>query len=61
MSCSGVCFDVMYYSGKYNVSDVTLECVSTPGRLKRLPDHGGNRTRDLWDTASSIVIHLFTG
>jgi hypothetical protein len=21
-----------------------------PGKLKSLPDHGGNRTRDLWDT-----------
>jgi hypothetical protein len=26
------------------------ECVSTLGRLKSLPDHGGNRTHDLWDT-----------
>ncbi len=24
------------------------ECISTPGKLKNLPDHGGNRTRDLW-------------
>ena len=23
---------------------------STLGKLKSLPDHGGNRTRDLWDT-----------
>jgi hypothetical protein len=21
------------------------------GKLKSLPDHGGNRTRDLWDTS----------
>ena len=34
------------YSGEYNVFDVTLECISTPGRL----NHGGNRTRNLWDT-----------
>jgi hypothetical protein len=40
-----VCFGVMY-SGEYNVSDVTLSMYPcTPGRLKRLPDHGGNRTR----------------
>ena len=41
------------YSGEYNVSDVTFECVSTPGRLKSLPDHGGgggDPTRDIWDT-----------
>ena len=24
------------------------ECISTLGKLKNLPDHGGNRTRDLW-------------
>ena len=24
------------------------ECISTPGKLKNQPDHGGNRTRDLW-------------
>jgi hypothetical protein len=46
----------MYFS-EYNVCDVTLhECVSTPGRLKRLPDHGGNRTRDLRDT----IVQLFS-
>jgi hypothetical protein len=26
------------------------ECASTPGKLKSLLGHGGNRTRDLWDT-----------
>ena len=30
------------------------ECASTPGRLKSLPDHGGNRTRDLWDTSPML-------
>ena len=44
-ACVGV-----IYSGEYDVSDVTLECISTPGRLKSLPDHCGNRTRDFWDT-----------
>ena len=41
------------YSGEY-VCDVTLECASTPGKLKSLLGHGGNRTGDLWDT---IVQH----
>ena len=30
------------------VCDVTLECASTPGKLKSSPDHGENRTCDLW-------------
>ena len=30
------------------------ECASTPGKLKSLPDHGGNRTRDLWDTSPML-------
>ena len=41
------------YSGEYDVCDVTLS-VSTPSKLKRLPDHGGNRTRDLWDTSPML-------
>ena len=24
------------------------------GKLKSLPDHGGSRTRDLWDTSSML-------
>ncbi len=27
---------------------VTLSVYPTPGKLKNQPDHGGNRTRDLW-------------
>ena len=35
-------------------SDVTPSaCISTPSKLKNLPDHGGNRTRDLWFASSS--------
>ena len=26
----------------------------TPGKLKSLPDHGGNRTHDLWDTSPML-------
>jgi hypothetical protein len=34
------------YSGEYDVCGFS-ECASTPGKLKSLPDHGGNRNRDL--------------
>ena len=30
------------------------ECASTPGKLRSLPDHGGNRTRDFWDTSPML-------
>ena len=33
------------------------ECISTPGKLKNLPDHSGNRTRDLW-FASPMLCQL---
>ena len=33
------------------------ECISTPGKLKNQPDHGGNRTRDLW-FASPMLYQL---
>ena len=33
------------------------EYISTPGNLKNQPDHGGNRTRDLW-FASPILCQL---
>ena len=33
------------------------ECIYTPGKLKNLPDHGGNRTRDLW-FASPMLCYL---
>ena len=51
-----MCVGVMH-SGEYDVCDVTLECASTPGKLKSLPDNGGNRTRDLWD-ASPMLCQL---
>ena len=37
-----------------DICDVTFECASTPGKLKSLPDHGGNRTRDLWDSSPML-------
>ena len=42
------------YSGEYDVCGVTQSMHSTPGKLKGLPDHGGNRTRDLWDTNTML-------
>ena len=33
------------------------ECISTPGKLKNQPDHGRNRTRDLW-FASPMLYQL---
>ena len=33
------------------------ECISTLDKLKNLPDHGGNRTRDLW-FASPMLCQL---
>ncbi len=36
---------------------VTLIVYPTPGQLKNQPDHGGNRTRDLW-FASPMLYQL---
>ncbi len=33
------------------------ECISAPGKLENQPDHGGNRTRDLW-FASPMLCQL---
>ena len=37
----------------------TCECISTPGKLKNQPDHGGNRTRDPW-FASLMLYQLLS-
>ena len=34
------------------------ECISTPGKLKNLPDHGGNRTHDLKWFANPMLYQL---
>ena len=46
------------YSGEYDACDVTLSHVY-PHRvsLKNMPDHGGNRTYDLWN-ASPMLCQL---
>ncbi len=36
---------------------VTLSVYTTPGKLKNQPDHGGNRTRNLW-FASPMLYQL---
>ena len=41
------------YSGEYDVCGAV--CASTPGKLKILPDHGGNRTRNLWGHILGIL------
>ena len=44
------------YSGEYDVCDVTLSVhPHRAAKLKSLLGHGGNRTRDLWDTSRCIV------
>ncbi len=45
------------YSGVECVVCCYSECISTPGKLKNQPDHGGNRTRDLW-FASPMLYQL---
>ena len=36
------------YSGEYDVCDVTLSVYPHRASLKNMPDHGGNRTYDLF-------------
>ena len=48
-----VCVGVMY-SGEYDVCDATLSVYPHWASLKNMPDHGGNRTRDLWDTSQML-------
>ncbi len=45
----------MYSGVEYCV--VTLSVYPTPGKRKNQPDHGGNRTRDLW-FASPMLYQL---
>ena len=39
------------YSGEYDACDVTLSVYPHRASLKNIPDHGGNRTYDLWNTS----------
>ena len=47
------CFGVMY-SGEYDACDVTLSVYPHWASLKNMPDHGGNRTYDLWNTSPML-------
>ena len=48
-SCVGV-----MYSGEYDACDVTLSVYPHRSSLKNIPDHGGNRTYDLWNTGPML-------
>ena len=42
------------YSGEYDACDVTLSVYPHRTSLKNMPDHGGNRTYDLWNTSPML-------
>ena len=48
------------YSGEYNAFDVTLSVYPHRASLKNMPDHGGNRTYDLWNTQASYSPEYIT-
>ena len=48
------CVGVMY-SGEYDACDVTLSVYPHRASLKNMPDHGGNRTYDLWNTVGRAL------
>jgi hypothetical protein len=45
------------YSGEYDACDVTLNVYPHRASLKNMPDHGGNRTYDLWNTSITLESH----
>jgi hypothetical protein len=47
------CVGVMY-SGEYDACDVTLSVYPHMESLKNMPNHGGNRTYDLWNTRTML-------
>ena len=47
------CVGVMY-SGEYDACEVTLSVYPHRASLKNMPDHGGNRTYDLWNTSPML-------
>ena len=47
------CVGVMY-SGEYDACDVTLSVYPHRASMKNIPDHGGNRTYDLWNTSPML-------
>ena len=49
-SCVGV-----MYSGEYDACYVTLRVYPHRASLKNMPDHGGKRTYDLWNTSPNAL------
>ena len=47
------CVGVMY-SGEYDACDVTVSVYPHRASLKNMPDHGGNRNYDLWNTSPML-------
>ena len=43
-----------YYKELYDACDVTLSVYPHRASLKNMPDHGGNRTYDLWNTSPML-------
>jgi hypothetical protein len=43
------------YSGEYDACDVTLSVYPHRESLKNMPDHGGKRTYDLWNTSPDYI------
>jgi hypothetical protein len=43
------------YSGEYDACDVTLSVYPHRASSKNMPDHGGNRTYDLWNTSPEYI------
>ena len=48
------------YSGEYDACDVTLSVYPHRAGLKNIPDHGGNRTYDLWNTSPMLCQLSYT-
>ena len=44
------------YSGEYDACDVTLSVYPHRASFKYMPDHGGNRTYDLWNTSPMLCL-----
>ena len=42
------------YSVEYDACDVTLSVYRHRASFKNMPDHGGNRTYDLWNTSAML-------
>ena len=46
--------------GEYDACDVTLSVYPHRASLKNMPDHGGNRTYDLWNTSPMLCQLSYT-